>query len=1684
MRMNQTERRQTKQGWTTLALVIIVLLAALLRFVGLNWDEGTHLHPDERFLTTVEAAIQPTFSIREYFTTATSPLNPYNRGHGFFVYGTLPIFVVRYVAEALGAVCSSSPGCTFYFTGYDGVYLVGRALSALADLSTVLVIYAIGRRLHNERVGLLAAALGAVTVLPIQQAHYFTVDTFVMLFVAIAFYFAVRVSQEGEWRHWLLFGLAFGMALACKISVWPMALVLVAAALIRKSRRRPFRLPDPVLGLMAAGMIAFLTFRIFQPYSFAGPGFTREALTEERFNTVAATAPAWWNTAYEALPEPFRAIVLPAPEWLANMRTIQDQMGGNVDFPPNHQWTDRRPIVFPWLNMVLYGMGPFLGLAAWGGWAVAGVQLLRRRRRAIAWEQHLLPVLWTTLFFLYQGTQWVKSMRYQLPVYPTLVLLAAWLLVAMWDRFGQRPTTAAELDGADQQPSAGRADSQVKRWAAWGLVVVVVTGTLLWAASFTSIYRQTFTRVAATRWIYQNVPTGATLLYEAPGAEGGGSSEFQIPIPTVEYFDNGIQNITGFEMPSDGTITGLRMNYLSDPLVDPEGEVFRVALFANPGTGPELVSYQQIVDLNHVSNVRGGAFHFPFPPTELTGGQTYYLVTEVVSGAPVRTTGAFLVNETSWDDGLPWRLDGLDGFSIYEGAPLELYWEDEASKRDRMIEILDKGEYLFISSTRQLGSITRLPPRYPLTIAYYEALFNGQLGYELVKSFVADIRIGPLAVNDVFGVLGLGTAPTVGWPPPGVWAAEEAFSVYDHPPVWIFKKRADYSPSNVRAVLDAVNLNDRRFIIPLDYTEELKAERAPWPLSLLAPSEPSPDAKRSMFFPPETAAEQRAGGTWSEMFNPEGILSTKPWAGAAVWWLVVLGLGWLAFPIAYLALGGLPSKGYLISKALALLLLSWLTWITVSLKLLPYTRGTIWLGIGLLAIVGAALGWWQRRQLAAFVKTHWRSMLMTEGLALLLFLISLLIRSGNPDLWHPNFGGEKPMNFAMLNAVLKSSSFPPYDAWLSGAYLNYYYYGYVLIGNLIKLLGIVPNVAYNLALPMLFSLTGMGAFSISFDLVEGVRRSKGKRPSGGWARKALLAGLAAAIVVVLLGNLGQVATIINGWSKLGGSEGIWPLQVGRGLVRNLQGERIPIYTGSWYWDATRIIPPGRGEAGPITEFPFFTFLYADLHAHMMDMPLVLLALAWALGLAQSADRRRKDSHQQWTSGALFRLFATFLIGGLATGVLRATNTWDWPAQLGVGVVAIAYTSWRRFGDNRAWPLVALLGSGALVGSGALFFLPYTQNFVPAYTQVMRWQGGITPIWAYLAVHGLFLFVLLTLLGREFVDWTRHLTDDALEALEPQRWLILLGTLVFLGAMAGTLWLGAPVGPIIICISVPTGLLALQSRLPAERRAVLMLLTLGLILTLAVELIVLSGDISRMNTVFKFYSQVWLIFSAVGGAALVWSWESVRRWRPAGRQAWLVVLLVLVLAAATYPPTAASAKIRDRFHADQPPAGLDGMAYMLTATYHDRDQAMELKHDYAVIRWLQDHVVGSPVIMEANTYPKIYGWGNRISINTGLPSVVGWEWHTRQHRAAFPDANDQVRGRANDVILFYSTPDVQQALNILRTYEVQYVIVGPLERAYYDPAGIEKFDLMVQNGFLREVYRNPGAVIYEMESSTP
>ncbi|MCK4450294.1 MAG: hypothetical protein KAX26_06855, partial [Anaerolineae bacterium] len=362
----------------------------------------------------------------------------------------------------------------------------------------------------------------------------------------------------------------------------------------------------------------------------------------------------------------------------------------------------------------------------------------------------------------------------------------------------------------------------------------------------------------------------------------------------------------------------------------------------------------------------------------------------------------------------------------------------------------------------------------------------------------------------------------------------------------------------------------------------------------------------------ETWADQQAGGTWAEMFDRDSLLNRYPGLAAVAWWAGVTVLGWLAFPLLFIALPALRDRGYGLARVLGLLLVAYLTWLAASLRVLPNTRSTIVYMVLLLALAGGGVGWFKRAELSRFLRNRWRLLLLTEGLFALLYVVWIGARLLHPDLWHPIVGGEKPMVFAYLNAVMKSTWFPPYNPWFSGSYSNYYYFGFVIVGTLIKLLGTVPAVAYNLMVPLLFALTGVGAFSVAYNLFDGF---DGREEHEERERGCLLAGVTALGFTVLLGNLGVVRLIRAALIKLGGEpfpstipgfaetvtmfKGLWQM-IAHGATLSLRPE-------SWYWEPTRIIPAAPGEVGPITEFPAFTFLYADPDAGMISFSLILLA---------------------------------------------------------------------------------------------------------------------------------------------------------------------------------------------------------------------------------------------------------------------------------------------------------------------------------------------------------------------------------------------------------------------------------------------------------------------------------------------
>ena len=389
--------------WVTAALIVALAFAA--RIYNVNWDENTHLHPDERGLTMVATNVKLPSSPAEYLSQEKSPLNPYNAGSNSYVYGNLPLTLTK-----VAAVIADRED-------YDRVVLVGRFLSALFSAATVGLVFLCGRRMFGSTAGLLGAFLMATAPLAIQHAHFFVVDSYVTFFTTAVLYFALRAQQEGKTRDFALAGLMVGLGMACKLTAvvispiigvaaiayaWPaMRRVMsnrvsgqpaneLASALFETVRR-------PLGGVVLAALLALLAFRLAQPYAFETPKLVNPT--------------SWLDL---------------SQKWTDDQKQQTKLLGGTAAFPPTIQWIDRTPYVDPLREMVLWGMGPGFGLAAWAALAYGAWRLLRRGDLRV-----LLPLAFVALYFGFMGRQFTLYMRYFLPLYPALALLAGFGLVEL-----------------------------------------------------------------------------------------------------------------------------------------------------------------------------------------------------------------------------------------------------------------------------------------------------------------------------------------------------------------------------------------------------------------------------------------------------------------------------------------------------------------------------------------------------------------------------------------------------------------------------------------------------------------------------------------------------------------------------------------------------------------------------------------------------------------------------------------------------------------------------------------------------------------------------------------------------------------------------------------------------------------------------------------------------------------------------------------------------------------------------------------------------------------------------------------------------------------------------------------------------------------------------------------------------
>lgn len=869
------------------------------------------------------------------------------------------------------------------------------------------------------------------------------------------------------------------------------------------------------------------------------------------------------------------------------------------------------------------------------------------------------------------------------------------------------------------------------------------------------------------------------------------------------------------------------------------------------------------------------------------------------------------------------------------------------------------------------------------------------------------------------------------------------------------------------------------------------------------------------------------------------------------WWLMLEIVGLAAWPLCWRLCAHLGDRGYGLSKAFGLLLVSYILWIGSSFGLLANDLGAI---LASLLLVGAA-SWWAMQGVAggwgalrSWLRAHARLVVVSEGMFLAAFVLWAIFRAFDPAI----AGTEKPMEFTFLNGILRSPRFPPLDPWLSGYAISYYYFGYVMLAVLTRLSGVAPAIAFNLGVASWMALTMAGAFSVSYNLLCADGRN---------GARELLAALLGPLFVALMGNLEGLFEVLHarGWLSAALRQWLDVKDLGAGPAT---GSWLPTEHW-WWWRASRVIHD-RDLLGnsigvqPIDEFPLFSFLLGDMHPHVLALPFALLAIGLGLNLFLC---RRSGEGRPVVDGTAAEALAPLSAWGrtvaflrplaaaiaawplaragfglyaLALGALGFLNTWDFPIYLLLAAAAYGLRRGIDRGTEEAqagqpassasrWAAAAVdaIRVGAGLGAlGALLYLPFYLGFSSQ-------AGGILPnlifptrLVQFGLMFGLFLAALAAWLaaltsavgwrrvaraGIGWLPWTlgAPLLVGALAALlvvvtpagqsflrsaldQPalreqvagkSAWQLLSAiALARLRTPGTTLLLALGLAWIAALVQVSSERPSVAAQHPSPARPgrsdpaapatvyVLLLAAVALLLTLAVEWVYLKDTFGvRMNTVFKFYYQAWVLLALTAAYGVVQiavrARASLRAAAAPAKAAWLGALSLIVLLSAAgllYTIPAIYSKA-NRFQGE---ATLDGLIHL--RRYQPDDMA--------AIEWLQANVKGVAVVLEAPGGS--YSQFNRVSMATGLPTLLGWDGHELQWRGS--RYGELVAGRPEAIERIYRSARGQELRDLMDQWQIDYLYVGGLEREKYHltTPGLARFEQT-----LFKAYENATVRIY-------
>lgn len=829
-------------------------------------------------------------------------------------------------------------------------------------------------------------------------------------------------------------------------------------------------------------------------------------------------------------------------------------------------------------------------------------------------------------------------------------------------------------------------------------------------------------------------------------------------------------------------------------------------------------------------------------------------------------------------------------------------------------------------------------------------------------------------------------------------------------------------------------------------------------------------------------------------------LSREGWM-LPTWWLLVTLAGTAVFPLSVRLLGGLPDKGYTVSRALGMLLVAFVYWIMASYGFIANTTSGMILAWFIVLILGllAYFNLGERLNWREYWRENRRMIIVAEVLFITLFAIMFVYRAYQND----TATTEKPMEMMFISSIMRSEAFPPNDAWMAGYSISYYHFGYIMTAMLTMLSGLHSGYGFSMMIALIFSLTGLTVFGVGYNLARSRAFSwvSHIRDTAVSKNPAIFVGLLATIFVLIMGNFqmplvempyrsqSAPASYFEWWGMqgftdmdaIGYSHENSPLSITTPLDNPQSWGR-----DWWWWHTSRILTDynfdgSRAPIQPIDEVPAFSFVLMDLHPHVLALPFVTLAISMAINLVLlGRDPNRYE----------------IVLYGLMVGGLIFLNTWDSVIYL---ILLVGADALRRLIKRDGslliddWLKLMTLGA-SLVGIAIVAYLPFLISFrsqaggfipnlmtptifreyflmfgplllltggfllreiwIGLQTKRLNWRLGFTVSGAILGVL-LFVMAFFIIVG-VLLPQSRTFVSQFIQS--NGGWDVVLPEM--LSRQASTLVL-----PVVLFLGLSTIVARLFSAHPdgidpnentvnyvPATGITLLLIAAALGVTLVPEFVYLRDNFgTRINTIFKFYYQAWILLGVASSYAvyvMLFEPQADRKLSFLPRLTYGTVLGFVLLACVPFLGFGmyTRAILEQQRHVipieQQSALSLDGRGDGISQDYFSAVQCLG--------NLIQDDNV---VVAEASrdTYNSPYG---RLGAYYGLPTVINWENHQRQWRG--DTYGDIAETRRPNIDQLYSDLRWDIVVPIIEEYEIDYIMYGATERNQHGVAGEDKF----------------------------